>query len=378
MRRFYFALFALLSLVSVFATRPLVAATYYVGACKGGAYFTTIHDAVTAATAGSTIDICPGTYAEQVIINKALTLQGILNNNTSQVVIAMPVNQLSTTSSINSQLLASTIAAQIEVTAGPVNISNITVDGTAGAANCPTATSYVGIFYSSGSSGTVNEVETRNQNCTYSSGMGINVENGAGAVESVTIENSNIHDNNYVGIMTCSDQTPSTLTASIKGNYITGTSNGVVTYCNAGGSISGNFIASPNSYPVYAGSSSTAVSGNTVDGGSAGIEVDAAAVVSGNTVSNASVGIYVTVPGSITSNRIVNSPTGIYLTVSGTTVKSNAITKANVGIEFNCHTETVTGNTVNGAAIGIDQVPSVFGGVNKFYSVPTVRANGSC
>jgi len=300
------------------------------GAGKGGAFFNTINDAVASPSVqpGSVIDVCPGTYAQQVVINKALTIQGIFSGDSSQAVITVPGGGLTTTSSVNSILV--TVAAQVEVTAGPVNISNITVDGTARTATCP-STYEVGIFYSSGSSGTVNEIETHNQNCGSYNGIGIAAENGAAASpQSVTIENSNIHDNSFIGITTCSDQTPSTLTASIKGNYITGSAYGVLTHCNAGGSVSGNFITIPASgyVPVYVGSHSATVSGNTVIGGSFGIEVEAAAVVSGNTVSNAtSAGIYVDATGSLTSNHIVNNPYGILLGVSGATIKSNAITK---------------------------------------------------
>jgi hypothetical protein len=80
MRRLHFAL---LSLVLAVAAQPLVATTYYVGTCKTGA-FGSIQTAVNTVPAGSIIDVCPGTYAEQVIISKGLTLQGVLFNNSSQ------------------------------------------------------------------------------------------------------------------------------------------------------------------------------------------------------------------------------------------------------------------------------------------------------
>ena len=66
----------LLFLVLVVLTQPVLAATYYVGTCKAGA-FGSISAAVAAVPAGSTVDVCPGTYAEQVMINQVLTLQGI-------------------------------------------------------------------------------------------------------------------------------------------------------------------------------------------------------------------------------------------------------------------------------------------------------------
>jgi hypothetical protein len=369
MRRRYFAL---LSFVLAVAVQPLVAATYYVGGCKIGA-FGTINAAVAAVPAGSVIDLCPQTYPEQVVINKALTLHGIFSGNSSQAVIAVPSGGLATTSS----LVFGTVAAQVEVTSGPVTITNITVDGTA-SSNCP-STFYGGIFYASGSSGTVNEVETRNQNCNNWNGLGILAENGAGATQSVTIENSNINNNTYAGIIAFTNQTPSTLTASIKSNYVAGGTFGIVTYYNVGGSVSGNIVAA-STYGVYAGSPSSLVSKNTVNGGSYGVYVlIAGAVVSGNTINGAQFGVVVGAAGTVTSNNILHSgSSGIALVVNGATIKTNIITQAPVGIEFNCNTGTVSGNTINGATTGMDMVPAAFAGVNKFYNVGTVRTGGAC
>jgi hypothetical protein len=362
MTRLNLTLFALLVVLSA---RALVASTFYVGTCKIGA-FGTIQAAVSSASvpAGSTIDVCPGNYPEQVVISKALTLKGIFGNNSTQAVIAMPTAGLTTTSSLST---GGTVAAQVEVTTARVNITNITVDGTATSTNCPSAV-YIGIFYSSGSSGTVNNVETRNQNCSgSSSGIAIVAENGAGTAQSVTIENSDVNSYSDVGIWACSNQTPSTLTASIKGDFISGGNFGIVTACNGGnpgvtnaaGSVSGNNISAIVVVGVYADSASSVVSGNTITGGEAGIEVFA--------------------PGSITSNHISGSSVaGIELAVAGATVKTNTITQAPVGIEFNCFTGTVSGNIINGTATGIDMVPAAFTEVNTFYNVPTVRTNGAC
>jgi hypothetical protein len=346
MRRFYLALLALLLSL---AAEPLVAATYYVGTCRVGA-FGTINAAVAAVPAGSTIDVCPGTYAEQVVISKALTLKGIFSNNSSQAIIAMPSAALAASPS----LLWGTVVPQVWITAGPVNITNITVDGTT-TMNCPGAKT-VGIFYSSGSAGTVNEVEARNQNCS-GAGLGILAENGVGAIQAVKIENNNIHDISRAGISTCSDQTPSTLTATITGNYVAAGVIGIFPSCNAGGTVSSNIVTG-GSLGVYAGSASTTVSGNTIIG--------------------AEVGVVVTTAASVISNHITGSSLGIDLAFGGATIKTNFITKSDIGVEFNCVAGTVTGNTINGATTGFDQVPAAFNGVNKFYNVPTVRVAGGC
>ena len=357
MRRLHFAL---LSFVLAVAVQPLVAVTYYVGTCKVGA-FGSISAAVAGVPAGSTIDVCPGNYPEQVVISKALTLKGIFSNNSSQAVIAMPSAGLTTTSSLS---YGSTVAAQVEVNTTGVNITGITVDGTA-TSTCPSV-SYIGIFYSSGSSGTVDNVETRNQKCSGSlNGIGIVAENGAGTAQSVTIENSDVNSYSSGGIWACSNQTPSTLTASIKGNFVSGGNIGIITACdngnglsNAAGSVSGNNISAIG-IGVFADSASSVVSGNTITGGQAGIDVFA--------------------PGSITSNHISgSSAAGIFFFVAGATVKTNTITQSPIGIEFNCFTGTVSGNIINGTAKGIDMVPAAFTEVNTFYNVPAVRTNGAC
>ena len=77
MRRFHVAVFAFLVALSA---RPLVASTFYVGTCKIGA-FGDIQTAVNTVPAGSTIDVCPGAYAQQIVISKAVTLQGIFSSN---------------------------------------------------------------------------------------------------------------------------------------------------------------------------------------------------------------------------------------------------------------------------------------------------------
>jgi parallel beta-helix repeat protein len=349
MRRFHFALLALLLSL---AAQPLLAATYYVGNCNAGGYGT-IQAAVTAATAGSTINVCPGTYPEQVVIAKALTLQGIVSSNSSQAVIALPTSGgLPPTPSA----YWGSVMAQVEISAGPVNITNITVDGGAGTSNCPS----VGIHYGTGSSGTVNEVETRDQNYCFS-GAGIMAENGSGAVQTVKIANSVVHDYLCFGIMTYSSS-PSTLTTTISGNYVYGGGSldyaGIVAHANTAGAVSGNTV-SGSTRGVLAYSSSVTISGNTVTDGSYGIDVQAAA--------------------SITSNRIFNTPTGIFLGVAGSTIKSNTIAKATIsGVQMNCWAATITGNTINGATTGLDYVPSAFAGANKFYNVATVRNRENC
>ncbi len=332
--------------------RPLFAGTYYVGSCKKGA-FNTISDAVATVPAGSTINVCPGNYAKQVVISKALNLRGICIGASCQAAVTIPSGGLVTASSIT----YGTVAAQIQVTSGPVNITGITVNGQAVGSDCPSYP-YIGILYSSGSSGTVNNVETLYQWCQpigrQSQGIGIAAENGDGAAQSVTIENSNINDNSYAGIAVNSSQVSSpSLTFVVRNNWVTGANYGIMSLGNAQGTISGN-VTVIGSTGVYAAAANVTVSGNTLVAGTIGISINGPAV-------------------SVSSNRILNSAqSGISLQSANDTVQNNKIMQVPIGIEFNCYTQppgSVTGNTINGATTGLDLVPSGFAGVNQFFGV---------
>jgi len=214
MRRSYFALFAIMLIV--LGAHALFAKTYYVGSCKAGAY-TSIQAAVSAVPAGSIIQVCAGTYYEQIVISQALTLEAIPNG--APVTISANGVTLVPTAS----LAWSTVDALIQVNAGSVNITGITVDG---AYACPINYA-IGIFYSSGSSGTIKGVDAINQGCQpYFSGMGIVVESDAMGATTVTIENSYIAGNKAFGIFAMS-YPPATLTIVVKNNYLTGNSWGI-------------------------------------------------------------------------------------------------------------------------------------------------------
>lgn len=358
---------ALFALLVMFSAPSLVGSTFYVGTCKLGA-FGDIQSAVNAVPAGSIIDICPGAYAQQIVISKAVTLQGIFSGNSSLAEIDMPSGGLTTTSSFQPTL--GTVAAQVEVTVPGVNLFNLTVSGIASSSNCPSVY-HIGIFYSSGSSGTLNEVQARNQNCN-ARGIGILAENGAGPTQTVTIENCDINNESYFGIWVSG-----ALNAQIKGNYISAY-DGLVTF-GVAGSASGNNIF-PSLIGVDVFSHAISVSGNTVTGGTVGFAINSPGVViSGNTVNNASYGVEVIQPGSVISNHISFSSTAaILLEVNGATIKTNTLKQVLVGVEFNCHTAAVSGNSINGASFGLNTVPAAFSGLNTFYNVSTVRTGGGC
>ena len=147
----------LLAIGLVLAVHPMLAANYAVGSCKPSLpSYATISAAVSGVPPGSTVLVCPGTYPEQVTIAQPLTLKGISSGNAGRAVITLPGSGLAAVTTG----LAYSIAAMVDVTAGPVNISDITVDGTG---NNVTSTYWLaGFLYNDGSSRTVNEVTARN------------------------------------------------------------------------------------------------------------------------------------------------------------------------------------------------------------------------
>jgi hypothetical protein len=236
----------------------------------------------------------------------------------------------------------------VDVTAGPVNISDITVDGTG--SNVTTVPPWlVGILYDSGSSGTVNEITARNLSTSGGAGVGVWADNVSATSESVTIENSSFHDIDNTSVVTDG----STLLATVKGNTM-----------QAG-------------FFQVQWFSSGSLTANVLNGGFAGVLVSGPVTVSGNTMANQSYGIEASGGVTATSNKISNASfAGIYDGGGGDTYKVNTITKAGVGIEFNCYTPTVTSNTINDATTGLDNVPASFSGANSFNNVVTLRTDG--
>jgi nitrous oxidase accessory protein len=332
--------------IGLLTVHSMFASTVAVGTCKPSlTSYATISAAVGAVPAGSTVEVCPGTYPEQVTIAQPLTLKGISVGNAGQAIVAVPSSGLTvvtTGEGLN-------VAPLVHVTAGPVNISDITVDGTGN--NITTFPPWLaGILYDTGSSGTVNEITARNLTGN-GAGVGVWAENASGTSESVTIENSSFHDIDDSSVITIG----SNLLATAKGNTMQA-ARFQVQWLSSG-----------------------SLTGNVINGGFEGVSAQTPVTVSGNTLANQSRGILAAGGATVTSNKISNaSVAGIYDAGGGNTYKLNTITKTSVGIEFNCQPAipTATGNTINDATTGLDSVPSSFSGTNNFDNVGTLRTDG--
>lgn len=326
--------------------QPLTAATHYVGTCRTGSFQTisaAMNDPNT--VSGDTIDVCPGAYQEQVIISKAVTLQGITSHNSSSTLIA----PAATTPAVLSSVLATALVPAIWVTAtdGPVNIRNLTSPALC---SLPSGELGVAFYYASGTSGTLSHV--RAKGC----GVGVWVENASDNIEAVTIANSVIGGPIFCGTSPCpmkygivaaSQQPPNTipvLNTTISGNQIQEAIYGIYLSGPGVGTVSGNSIVYSGVVPVFA------------------------------------YGIYDLAPAVAVSNNTLIAAndsgafTGVFIAAANASITNNKIT-ARIGVNFNCLSASVTGNTIT-ATNGLYNVPALFAGTNSFFNTLTNRSGG--
>jgi pectin methylesterase-like acyl-CoA thioesterase len=138
----------LLFLLALAAQVPLASATvtYAVGTCKPALHsFTTIQGALDASPPPNVVEVCPGTYNEQVVIGIPVALEGISYGNSAEAMIAPPANGTAVAKAAND--FGQVVAAQVLVSnvAGEVNLTNLTVQGQSGFPS--DGIRYVGVFY---------------------------------------------------------------------------------------------------------------------------------------------------------------------------------------------------------------------------------------
>jgi len=193
-----------LAVVACFSTLNLSATTVVVGTCKNLVRFATIQAAVTASPSGTTIDVCPGTYAEQVKITKSLTLIGVESGTSDAAVVVPPSGGLAQN---GSDIFGNPVAAQIFVLAatGRVTISNLTVDGSGNnLAGCG-APELEGIYFQNTSGEIANNVVRNQYQTDYAdfggcqNGLAINVESLTGA-QTISVSNNSVRSYQKNGI----------------------------------------------------------------------------------------------------------------------------------------------------------------------------------
>jgi parallel beta-helix repeat protein len=353
------------------------AATVFVGTCVSPS-FSTIQAAVTAVPAGSTVNVCPGTYPEQVTINKRLTLQGIASGTMNQAVVTAPAGGI--VQNTVSLATAYPIAAQIYVhDSARVAISNLTVDGSGnnGLTTCGVP-NLIGIYYQD-ATGTIQNVVTRNQTsvptngCAQGTGMGIFVQSGISLVtggagtSTVTVRNSSVHDFQKNGIT--GNEVGTTLTVSsneVRGQGPTNgaAENGVQLGFGATGRVNGNTVIDEIWAPDTSSDSGDAAVGILI------FDVADASVVN-NHVGNTQFGIAVagdttgeaddaTITGNTLDGTLIFDGINVCGS-SGGTISGNVVsgsTQSGIHLDGTCTGVTsggtnATANTINEACAGI-------------------------
>ncbi len=345
------------------------ATTVAVGTCKPHLVsFSTIQAAVDHSPATTTIDICPGSYPEQISINKNLTLIGVAAGTQNAAVLVAPAGGI--VQNATDLFDGSGIAAQIFVQgATSVNISRLTLDGSNNQiTGC--GPDLMGIYYQN-ASGTMSFIVARNQALSPAlngcqSGEGIFVESGygSGGSANVTIKNSSVHSYQKNGITADGSAT----VATISNNYVVGqgpttgaAENGIQVSDGATGVISSNKVVDDIYSPGTVGASGILI----YDSGSLNI--------SSNAVSNTQFGIVLfsdgTLPADnnvITGNHVsaTHLDDGIDLCSNGNLVLSNSVFSsdgAGIHIDSTCvegggptgNGTTVTGNIISEACAGV-------------------------
>jgi hypothetical protein len=358
------------------------AATVIVGTCKPGVQYPTISAAVAGAPAGSTIDVCPGTYTEQVVVTKNFTIIGITVGTADSAVLLPPSGGLVTN---GSDIFGNPVAPQIFVQNAAVTISHLTVDGTGNnLAGCGAPT-LEGIYYQN-SSGTITDNVVRNQYQSDFANFG-GCQNGLAInVESLTDNSTVAISNNFVqsyqknGVTATGAATGSSgpgPSVTITGNYIVGlganalnwgaaapaAENGVQFGFGASGKITGNIVIDDIWPPDTSSQSNNAASGILVYA-SAGISV------LNNDVGSTQFGIVaVTDPtfgpadGTIiTGNKVTGTQIfdAIDLCSNGDSAQGNFLfgnTESGIHADSSCGGtgtgETIKGNTISGSCAGV-------------------------
>jgi parallel beta-helix repeat protein len=213
-----------------------------------------------------------------------------------------------------------------------------------------------GIFYGSGSSGTINRVRASGQ-VDGTCGVGIWVENSGSSNESVAIKNSSVYNVDSAGIFAGSGAAP-TLSVDVANDVVS---------------------ASAAVAAIDADSVNGEVEGNTVSSATFGVfDLTPTVTVTSNTITATNYGIYLGSGGRASGNQVSGSNIdGILLGASGATLTNNRIVSSTTaGVELGCFSATVNGNFINDAPVGFDAAAGSIPSNNTLYNTATTITNG--
>jgi parallel beta-helix repeat protein len=334
--------------------------------CPTAAY-TSIQAAVNAAKAGDLIRVCAGTYREQVVIDKSLSVEA------DNGVIVIPSEVLANTASSSS---GNPIAAIILVkNAQDVELEGLIVDGSAnGLTGC--GPRLIGIFYQDASGSiehnSVRHVRLASTLAGCQSGNAIEVESSSAGQSSVSIFDNSVDSYQKNGITANEPVTTVEVTENAVagiGATVGAAQNGIQIGFGAQGRVKNNSVADNVYSPCDSTTNCPANATGILIYQSDGVRVEH------NTVSANQVGIFVAAnSGVILGNTVFHSVAldGIALVGNGNSVSSNDISGSDdAAVYIQGNNNTVFDNEFTGAAFGIFKISGSSGTNhygNKYYA----------
>lgn len=283
-----------------------------VSVCLSGCNYTTIQNAIGNASSGDTINVSAGTYDEQIVIDKSLTIQGVGDTTIIKPSSATILSQVFTGLFWygGTKNVAGIIVVNVS-DGSNVTIKNLKVDESS-VTTKPTGSDYLtGIFYRE-TGGTIDNVNITGGGAWSGTdrGYGIFLSAATNTV-SVEVKNSTIINFDKNGMEIMGNQ----LTANIHNNVITGR-----------GSIS--------------------------DEVQNGINVgrDAVGIVNYNTISNLAYSPASSLSAGILFYHYI-SPTGKTAVTTG-----NIVTNCQIGIIFKNANSSAQNNIISGGTVGLDGI----------------------
>jgi hypothetical protein len=345
------------------AATPVIEVVGTQSAACPDAQFSKIQDAVNAATPGTVIRICPGTYPERVKITQALSLQG-----GSGVVIEPSHVEANATSAFSGLPLAPIIWVE---GATDVDISGVIVDGANNDIGACGA-DLIGILYKN-ASGEVKRVAVRNITLSATlngcqSGNAILVQSGGGEVSKVNVADSSIHDYQKNGITANEIGTE----VRIENNVVTGigpttgaAQNGIQIGYGAGGSITNNTVANHIWSPCSLASCDVTFAVDILV-----IESEDGVSVEQNVAGISQTGIDIVANhATVMQNQVFATLIfgGIALKGNDNNARNNSITHSDeAGVLIVGNNNAVVLNRINEAAFGVLKAPGSMGNVIGF------------
>ena len=312
------------------------------------ATFTSIQNAINAANDGSVIRVCPGTYREQLSINKSLIIEG------DNGAIVLPGSMVANTVGSSGTPIAAAILVK---DAANVEIEGVIVD-TANNGITECSPDLIGILYQN-SSGRIEHNAVRNTKLSVSlngcqSGDAIVVQSLGGGTSKVSIDDNSIHDYQKNGITGNESGTEITITK----NVVTGlgpttgaAQNGIQVGFGAKGGVFRNTVTDNVWAPCVSltncafnatgilvfQSDDVLVEHNSVATNQVGIFANGQnAKIQANNISNSLVLVGIDLAGDdnlASRNDVTNSgQAGILIEGNNNKVQSNEITEAPIGI----------------------------------------------